>query len=47
MGPGFGSGLRHFNFKAWRDARRQDALRKKFKVYYRDTRGEDQHPDDE
>lgn len=47
MGPGSGGGFRIFDFKAWRDARRQEALRKKFKVYYRDTRGEDPNRDEE
>jgi hypothetical protein len=47
MGPGIGTGLRFFDFKAWRDARRQEALRKKFKVYYRDSRGEDPDHDEE
>jgi len=47
MGPGSGPKFRLPDLKAWRDARRQDALRKKFKVYYRDTRGEDQNPDEE
>jgi membrane associated rhomboid family serine protease len=42
-----GGGLSKFDLKAWREERRQDALRKKFRVYYRDTRGEDSSGDEE
>jgi membrane associated rhomboid family serine protease len=45
MGPGIH--LRSFDFKAWREARRQEALRKKFRVYYRDTRGDEDSTRDE
>jgi len=45
MGPGFR--LPSFNLKEWREARRQAALRKKFRVYYRDTRGEEDSTRDE
>jgi membrane associated rhomboid family serine protease len=47
MGPGVGTGFRFFDFKAWREERRQNTLRKKFKVYYRDTRGEEPDRDEE
>ena len=47
LGSGIGKALRSFDFKAWREARRQETLRKKFKVYYRDTRGEDPPRDEE
>ncbi len=38
-----GGGLRmpSFSFRAWSERRRQERLKKKFKVYYRDTRGDD------
>ncbi len=34
-------GFRWPNLAAWRERRRQKRLKKKFKVYYRDTRGDD------
>ena len=45
-----GWGDRGFRFRLpslteWRERRRQDRLRKKFKVYYRDTRGDDDAED--
>ena len=36
-----GAGLRLPSLRAWRERRRQERLKKKFKVYYRDTRGDD------
>ena len=40
------AGLRGFRlrnpFRGWRERRRREKLRKKFKVYYRNTRGEDE-----
>lgn len=41
-----GMGLRGIHFRmpslrGWRERRRQERLKRKFKVYYRDTRGED------
>ncbi|HET9952551.1 MAG TPA: rhomboid family intramembrane serine protease [Candidatus Eisenbacteria bacterium] len=42
-----GSGLRIPSLKEWQESRRQAALRKKFKLYYRDTRGEDPNKDEE
>ncbi len=42
-----GSGLRIPSWKEWQESRRQAALRKKFKLYYRDTRGEDPNRDEE
>ncbi|HEU4333747.1 MAG TPA: hypothetical protein VFT32_04575, partial [Candidatus Eisenbacteria bacterium] len=33
-------GFRLPSFRAWRERRRQAKLREKFKVYYRDTRGD-------
>jgi membrane associated rhomboid family serine protease len=45
---GMGPGLRlpSFDWKRWRAARRQAAIKKKFHVYYRDTRGEDPDQDE-
>jgi rhomboid family protein len=34
-------GFRWPNLAAWRERRRQERLKKKFKVYYRETRGDD------
>ena len=41
-GGGTGKGLRFPSIRDWSERRRQERLKKKFKVYYRDTRGRDE-----
>jgi membrane associated rhomboid family serine protease len=40
-------GFRLPSFSAWRERRRREAMRKKFSVYYRDTRGEGEGEEEE
>jgi membrane associated rhomboid family serine protease len=44
---GGGTGMRLPSWKAWRESRRQARLRKQFRVYYRESRGEDAGRDEE
>ncbi len=36
----------HLPFREWRERWRRDRLRKKFKVYYKETRGDDEGPEE-
>ena len=44
---GGGFKMPSMDIHAWQEKRRQESLKKKFKVYYRTTRGEDEEKDDE
>jgi len=43
---GRGPGFKLPSWKEWQESRRQSKLRKQFRVYYRDTRGDDAGKDD-